>query len=39
MYAIYMLHTYQATLGKMAVGLKVIRVDGGKPEVGTLCMR
>ncbi len=38
-YAIYMLNTYQATLGKMAVGLKVTTIDGGKPTLGKLALR
>lgn len=38
-YAIYMLNTRQATLGKMAVGLKVTTTDGGKPTVGKLALR
>lgn len=38
-YAIYMLNDRQATLGKMAVGLKVTTVDGGKPTLGKLALR
>jgi uncharacterized RDD family membrane protein YckC len=38
-YAIYMLNTKQATFGKMAVGIKVTTVDGGKPTLGKLVFR
>lgn len=38
-YAIYMLNTKQATLGKMAVGLKVTTADGSKPTIGKLALR
>jgi uncharacterized RDD family membrane protein YckC len=38
-YAIYMLNTRQATLGKMAVGLKVTTIDGGMPTTGKLALR
>lgn len=34
-----MLNTRQATLGKMALGLKVTAVDGGKPTIGRLALR
>lgn len=38
-YAIYMLHTKQATFGKMAVGLNVTTIDGNKPTLGKLVLR
>lgn len=38
-YAIYMLNTRQATLGKMAVGLKVTAVNGDKSSIGKLALR
>lgn len=38
-YSIYMLNTKQATIGKMALGLKVTTVDGGKLEVGKISLR
>lgn len=38
-YVIYMLNTKQATLGKMAVGLKVTSIDGNKPKLGKLFIR
>jgi len=38
-YTIYMLNTKQATLGKMAVGIKVTTTDGNKPTLGKLALR
>ncbi|EKE25781.1 MAG: rdd [uncultured bacterium] len=38
-YAIYMLNTRQATFGKMALGIKVISVDGKNATVGKLALR
>lgn len=38
-YAIYMLNNHQATLGKMALGLKVTTANGSKPIIGKLALR
>jgi uncharacterized RDD family membrane protein YckC len=38
-YAIYMLSTRQATFGKMAVGIKVVTVDGKNATTGKLALR
>lgn len=33
LYFVILEHYYQATLGKMLFGLKVVTLDGGKPDV------
>ncbi len=38
-YAIYMLNKHQATLGKMAVGIKVVSTNGEKVVLGKLALR
>lgn len=38
-YAVYMISTKQATLGKMAVGLKVTTSNGDKPSAGKAVVR
>lgn len=38
-YAIFMIHNYQATLGKMALGIKVISGEGGNLPLGKIVLR
>lgn len=38
-YVVYMLNKYQATFGKMALGIKVVSEDGGKLGIGKIILR
>ena len=38
-YYVFMTHQYQATLGKMAIGIKVINTEGGQQSIGRIILR